>query len=139
MSKSNEEILKEILEDDSFTKQDISDKLRERKLSEDRINLCLELLDNSKLFVNLDLMYSKKFNLKKKSSYEIVRYIVRKTKKDSEYGNFHNIEYKYIVGIIKNELIRMGVADKIINECLEYLKNNSDESYNGDRYKLKKR
>ena len=139
MSKSNEEILKEILEDDSFTKQDISDKLRERKLSEDRIKLCLELLDNSKLFINLDLMYSKEFSLKKKSSYEIIRYVVRNTKINSEYGNFHNIEYKYIVGIIKNELIRMGVPDKIINECLEYLKNNSDESYNGDRYKLKKR
>ena len=139
MSKSNEEILKEILENGSFTKQDISDKLRKRKLSEDRIKLCLELLDSSNLFVNLDLTYSKKFSLKKQSSYEIVRYIVRKTKKDSEYGNFHNIEYKYIVGIIKNELIRMGVADKIINECLEYLKNNPDESYNADRYKLKKR
>lgn len=139
MSKSNEEILKEILKKDSFTKHEILNKLKEKKLSEDRINLCLELLDNSKLFVNLDLIYSKKFNLKKKSSYEIIRYVVRNTKRNSEYGNFHNIEYKYIVGIIKNELIRMGVADKIINECLEYLKNNSDESYNGDRYKLKKR
>ena len=139
MSKSNEDILKEILEHGCFTKQYVLDKLKERKLSEDKIKLCLDLLDNSKLFVNLDLMYSKKFSLKKHSSYEVIRYIVRNTKKDSEYGNFHNIEYKYIVNIIINELKKMLVSDKIINECLEYLKNNPDELYDGDRYTLKKK
>ena len=142
-SLSNEEILKLILTNNNqyYTKDNIVAELEKYQyfydLSLEKILSCLETLNFSDLFINIDDFYEKNFDVKKvkkMSSREIIRYIVRNTNKDSEYGNFHKIEYKYIKSIIMNEFMKMHLSNKIISECLIYLDEHLEELFDSDRY-----
>ena len=120
-----------------YTRENIINQLVECEVFDNQIKKCLEILDNNPLFINIDLFYEQNCNRKnfKKLPYgEMVRYLVRNTEKDSQYGNFHNVEYKYINGVIINELKKLKLSTKIIDNCNEYLNLYPEKKYSSDRY-----
>lgn len=106
-------------------------------LSEDEIKDILVNFKNESLNINIDKYYQEHMDnksFKKLSSSEKVRFIVRNTNINSEYGNFHNIEYHFIIGIVTNELLKLSIPDDTICECVSYMEKHPDERYDGDRF-----
>ena len=98
-------------------------------------------LDDRSLCLNIDQYYQEHFTKKKLCKLptsEIIRFIVRNKFLNSEYGNFHKVEYRYISGMIINELLKLGVSSEIIISCQDYLDKNMDEMVVDDRYILSK-
>ena len=122
-----------------LTKDEIIQQLSLLPISEEEIKEALLLLDNPELFINIDKYYKQKLskkNLLKLPEREIIRYVVRNKYNNSEYGNFHHIEYHYIIGLITNELLKLGMPKEIINSCIDYVHHHPNEQYDGDRYIL---
>lgn len=106
-------------------------------LSEDDIVELIEHFKNGDYGINIDKYYQEhmtKHFFKKLSPCEKVRFIVRNTNINSEYGNFHNVEYRFIAGMIFNELIKMGMANHVIDDCTTYINEHPNEQYDGDRF-----
>ena len=106
---TEEEILKLIFlnENQYYTFDYIKNKLEQFQrmyyLDYEKANFCIMSLNINNLFLNIDLYYEKCLDKKqvgKMNPSEIIRYIVRNTYKDSNYGNFHNIEYHFIKSVI---------------------------------------
>lgn len=134
-----EDILKQIFISNSIylTRNEIIRRLNDYKLSDNDIEKCLEILDNSDMFTNIDLYYTENItekDFKKLSISEKVRYLIRNSNISKEYGDFYNVKYKYIVGFINNCLVKMEVSKKDSKLILEYLKNHLDDIYDSDRY-----
>lgn len=124
-----------------LTPNDIKNKLIDYHISYEKIKEYIEVLDDNKFLINIDSFYQNNYskrNFKLLPDYEKIRYIVRNTFINSEYGNFHNIEYKYLIGMIVNQLKKIGLPKKIIEECISYINFYPNELYDGDRYIIKK-
>lgn len=117
-----EEILISLFKSDNIYlyESDIIKKLNNYSLSEDEIEGCIDVLNHSELFINIDKYYQKTLSkecLKKLCDREKVRYIIRKKKKNKN---------------IKKALLKLKISKQVIKKYL------SDKQIKNDRYILNK-
>ena len=136
-----EELLYRIFESDKryLTNREIIKELLNLQYDDDTIKSAIFCSDESKMFINIDKYYSKlnKKQLKKLNCSEIVRYIIRNSEVYN-YVDFNTCEYKYLKDFVKGELIKLEIPADVITECMNYIDNNSDLLYDGDRYIIDK-